>query len=75
MRVSTADKTKKTNAVKNLYYAVKDGSYKTRLSLLLMGFGQIAEGQILKGIIYLLTQGLFLQLRQRIASSMAVSSL
>ena len=60
MRVSTADKTKKTNAVKNLYYAVKDGSYKTRLSLLLMGFGQIAEGQILKGIIYLLTQGLFL---------------
>ena len=60
MTVSTVKKTKKTNTIKNLYYAVKDGSYKTRLSLLVMGFGQIAEGQILKGILYLLVQGLFL---------------
>ena len=60
MEVSTVKKPKRTNAIRVLYNAVKDGSYKTRLSFLVMGFGQIAEGQIVKGLLYLLTQALFL---------------
>ena len=60
MEENTVKKPKKTNVVKGLYDAVKDGSYKTRLSLLIMGFGQIAEGQIVKGLLYLFTQALFL---------------
>lgn len=60
MEVSTVKKPKRTNAIRVLYNAVKDGSYKTRLSFLVMGFGQIAEGQIVKGLLYLLTQTLFL---------------
>ena len=60
MEENTVKKPKRTNAIKGLYYAVKDGSYKTRLSLLVMGFGQIAEGQIVKGLLYLFTQALFL---------------
>lgn len=60
MEVSTVKKPKRTNAIRVLYNAVKDGSYKTRLSFLVMGFGQIAEGKIVKGLLYLLTQALFL---------------
>ena len=60
MKVNGVQKTKKTNTIKNLYYAVKDGSYKTRLSFLVMGFGQIAEGQLVKGLAYILTQAIFL---------------
>ena len=60
MKVNGVRKTKKTNTIKNLYYAVKDGSYKTRLSFLVMGFGQIAEGQLVKGALYLLAQAVFL---------------
>ena len=60
MQESMAKKPKKTNVIKNLYNAVKYGSYKTRLSFLFMGFGQIAEGQLAKGLLYLLTQAAFL---------------
>ena len=59
METSTVKKPKRTNVIKNLYYAVKDGSYKTRISFFVMGFGHIAEGQIAKGLLYLLTQALF----------------
>ncbi|MBO5736392.1 MAG: sugar ABC transporter permease [Clostridia bacterium] len=59
MKVNRVGKTKKTNTIKKIYHAVKDGSYKTRLSFLVMGFGQIAEGQIAKGVLYLITQLLF----------------
>ena len=59
MKVDTLKKAKKANAIKTLYHAVKDGSYKTRLSLLVMGFGQIAEGQLAKGLMYLLAQAVF----------------
>ena len=41
---------------KNLFYALKDGSNKTRLSALIMGFGQLSRKQIAKGLFYLLTQ-------------------
>ena len=60
MEASKVTKPKRTNEIKNLYNAVKYGSYKTRLSFLVMGFGQIAEGQIAKGLLYLVTQAVFL---------------
>ena len=60
MEASKVTKPKRTNEIKNLYNAVKYGSYKTRLSFLVMGFGQIAEGQIAKGLLYLVTQTVFL---------------
>ncbi len=44
------------NTFKTLIYAVKDGTKFTRLSCLIMGFGQIARGQIGKGISYMLSQ-------------------
>lgn len=60
MEASRVKKPKRTNVIKNLYNAVKYGSYKTRLSFLVMGFGQIAEGQLFKGLLYLVTQAVFL---------------
>jgi len=53
---NTLKKPKGRNVIQHLYYALRYGSYKTRLSFLVMGFGQIAEGQIGKGLLYLLTQ-------------------
>jgi len=45
---------------KNIIVAFKEGSIFTRLSFLVMGFGQISRGQIGKGIVYLFLQTLFL---------------
>ncbi len=45
--------------VKTLKGAWKEGGYATRLSFLIMGFGQIAGGQIGKGVFYMLIQLLF----------------
>ena len=59
MAVNTGKKTKRINSIRVLYDAAKNGSYKTRLSFLVMGFGQVAEGQIVKGLLYMLVQGLF----------------
>ena len=59
MAENAVKKPKRTNAIMGLYYAVKDGSYKTRLSFFVMGFGQIAEGQLVKGLLYALSQLLF----------------
>ncbi len=50
----------RSNGVKTLIYAFKDGSKWTRLSFAFMGFGQIVRGQIGKGLAYMLTQALFL---------------
>ncbi len=47
------------NGISGLINAFKEGSYPTRLSFLLMGFGQIARGQIGKGLFYMLVQLLF----------------
>ncbi len=52
-------KNKSSNTIKDLAYAFKDGSLYTRLSFLVMGFGQIAVGQLGKGIFYLCLQLLF----------------
>lgn len=49
----------KPNVFKRLIFAFKDGSYATRLSFLVMGFGQIARGQLAKGFSYFLFQVLF----------------
>ncbi len=54
------ENTSRSNSVKTLFYAVREGSFKTRLSLLFMGFGQIARGQIGKGLCYMATQLLFI---------------
>ena len=40
--------------------AMKNGSFSTRLSFLFMGFGQIARGQLIKGLLYFLLQTAFL---------------
>ncbi len=40
--------------------AFYDGSIPTRVSFFVMGFGQIARGQVLKGLIYMLTQAVFI---------------
>ena len=52
--------TKRSNSFEKLILAVKDGSYMTRLSLPFMGFGQIARGQIGKGLFYFLMEIAFL---------------
>ena len=43
-----------------LVSAMKNGSFSTRLSFLFMGFGQIARGQLVKGLLYFLLQTAFL---------------
>ena len=53
-------KKRKQGAVKELYFALKEGSFATRLSFLFSGFGFIARGQVIKGAIYTLLQSLFL---------------
>lgn len=50
---------KRKNAVAGVYQSVKYGSAYTRLSCVIMGFGQTARGQIVKGLLYMLTQALF----------------
>ena len=44
---------------KRLISAFKKGSYATRLSFVFMGFGQLARGQIVKGVLYFLLQTVF----------------
>lgn len=48
------------NAVQTLARAIKKGSVYTRLSFLVMGFGQLARGQIVKGLLYMLSQTAFI---------------
>ena len=38
----------------------KDGDWKTRLSFLIMGFGSIARGQVLRGLLFLLFEAAFI---------------
>ena len=52
---------KKVGSVfKTIGHAAKDGDYKTRLSFTVMGFGQLARKQILRGILYLGFELLFI---------------
>lgn len=47
------------NACKEVFYAAKNGDWKTRLSFVIMGFGQLARGQILRGLLYLVFEIVF----------------
>lgn len=60
MQKTESVKTRKENGFKELGSAFKNGSYATRLSFLFMGCGQIARGQFVKGLAYLLTEAAFL---------------
>lgn len=44
----------------DIYATFKEGDYKTRISFLIMGFGNIARGQILRGILFLLFEIVFI---------------
>ena len=50
---------KKKNILQELVFALKNGSYATRFSFFFMGFGQMARGQTIKGLLYFLTQLVF----------------
>lgn len=58
--MSKKNKIKKSGIGKDLISAFKNGSHATRLSFLVMGFGQLFRGQIAKGAVYLLTEVIFL---------------
>ncbi len=53
-------KKRKTYKDRDLILAFKKGSFYTRLSFFVMGFGQIARGQVGKGLFYMLVQAAFL---------------
>ncbi|MBR2441514.1 MAG: sugar ABC transporter permease [Clostridia bacterium] len=48
------------NGIKTIYSALKAGSWQTRVSFLIAGFGQAARGQIAKGLCYMFAQTLFI---------------
>ncbi len=50
----------RTNGLKTIINAFKEGGYATRLSFLVMGFGQIVRGQLGKGALYMLAELAFL---------------
>lgn len=60
MKKNSKVKSAVTNPIKALLAALRGGSVFTRLSFVIMGFGQIARGQICKGIAYMATQALFI---------------
>lgn len=44
----------------DIYKTFKEGDYKTRLSFVIMGFGSIARGQILRGILFFVFEVVFI---------------
>ncbi len=56
MEERTIKTRKKPKVLPKTVYAFKDGSVYTRLSFPFMGFGQIARGQIVKGVIYMMIE-------------------
>lgn len=44
----------------DIFTTFKNGDYKTRLSFVIMGFGSIARGQILRGVLFLLFELVFI---------------
>lgn len=44
----------------DIYLTFKNGDFKTRLSFLIMGFGSLARGQILRGLLFLLFEVVFI---------------
>lgn len=48
------------NECVDVYNTFKNGDWKTRLSFVIMGFGSLARGQILRGILFLLFEVVFI---------------
>ncbi len=48
------------NLFRNIILTWKNGDYKTRISYFVLGFGNIARGQILRGVLFLLFEVLFI---------------
>ena len=48
------------NEVKDIWTTFVNGDWKTKLSYLVMGFGSIARGQVLRGILFLLMEVVFI---------------
>lgn len=48
------------NEFKDVFTTFKNGDWKTRLSYLIMGFGCLARGQILRGLLFLLFEIVFI---------------
>lgn len=44
----------------DIFFTFKDGDWKTRVSFLIMGFGSLARGQILRGLMFLLMEIVFI---------------
>lgn len=44
---------------KDIWTTFKKGSWKTRVSYLVMGFGNLVSGQVLRGLLFLLMEGAF----------------
>ncbi|MBQ1742130.1 MAG: hypothetical protein II045_03435, partial [Oscillospiraceae bacterium] len=44
----------------DVFTTFKNGDWKTKLSYLLMGFGSIARGQVLRGLMFLLFEAVFI---------------
>ncbi|MBQ2062110.1 MAG: sugar ABC transporter permease [Oscillospiraceae bacterium] len=44
----------------DIFLTFKNGDWKTRISYLVMGFGSIARGQILRGLLFLLFEAVFI---------------
>ena len=44
----------------DIYTTFREGDWKTRVSFLVMGFGSIARGQILRGVMFLLMEIVFI---------------
>ena len=45
---------------KDICVTFRDGDYKTRISYIIMGFGSIMRGQILRGLLFLLFEAVFI---------------
>ena len=48
------------NEASDIFLTFKNGDWKTRLSFLVMGFGSIARGQVLRGILFLVFEIVFI---------------
>ena len=46
--------------VAEVFVTFKDGDWKTKVSFLVMGFGSIARGQVLRGVLFLLFEAVFI---------------
>ena len=48
------------NEIVDILVTFRDGDWKTRISYVIMGFGNIARGQVLRGLLFLLMEAVFI---------------